>query len=109
MNEMELAQLFVDYRAAMDKAAELEKRIQEAVLARQDSQKIAGVKATYYQPSVDYDYEMAAKAALVPESTIQAFTTMKPVVSWKSVCEAAEVPLDGYGVEKPARVVVKVV
>ena len=109
MNEMELAQLFVAYRAAMDEAAKLEKQIQEAVLERADSQKIAGVKATYYQPSVDYDYEAAAKCANVLESTVQAFTTMKPVVSWKGVCEAAEVPLDGFGTVKPARVVVKVV
>lgn len=36
MNDVELAQLFVDYKKTSDALSELEKRIQDAVLEKQD-------------------------------------------------------------------------
>ena len=109
MNEIELTKLFVAYREAVAYAAELEEQIKAEVLQLAESQKIAGVKATYYEESTEYDYEGAASGhPMVADSTIELFTTVTERVRWADVCEhigldKSEIP----SVEKPARVVVK--
>lgn len=108
MNEIELTKLFVEYKETAVKLAELEAQIQAEVLAIGDSQKIAGVKATYYKPSFETpDYRAAATEAHVPDDVIKMHTVITESVSWKAVCEhcGIDAPL---GAEKPARVVVKV-
>lgn len=107
MNEIELTKLFLEYKETADKLATLEARIQQAIIERKDSVKIAGVKATYYQPSVEYDYEAAARSAGADPVVIASWSTTTTRVSWKSVAETIEAPLDEFAIEKPARVVIK--
>lgn len=108
MNEIELTKLFVEYKETALKLAEIEKKIQDEVMALAESQKIAGVKATYYQPSLSYDYQAAAKAANIPDEIIRQFTTITESIRWKEACDFIQADMARFSETKPARVVVKV-
>lgn len=108
MNEIELTKLFVEYKETANKLADLETRIQLEVLILGDSQKIAGVKATYYAGSMEYDYEAAAREKGVSEEIIKRHTTIKETPRWKEIAEVAQADVSQFATSKPARVVVKV-
>ena len=109
MNAVELTELFVQYKKTADLLAELEEKIKSEVMLLGESQKIAGVKATYYQPSVRYDYQAACKN--MPEGAlddvINEHSTVSISTRWAEVAKAADVPLADYAEDVPARVVVK--
>ena len=108
MNDLELTQLFIDYAQAKQEAAELEKRIETAILENKSSQKIAGVKATYYAPSKETNYEAAARAHpdFTPEITTP-YSSITAHVRWAEVAQALGADVTPFTSEKPARVVVK--
>ena len=107
MNAKDLAGLFVEYAEVKEKAEELKAKIEKAVLENGVSVTIAGVKATYYQPSYGTpDYRSAAIAAMPHDFDLSPFTKVTESTSWKDVCEALQVEAPA-GEEKPARVVVK--
>jgi len=107
MDEIELTKLFLEYKETATKLAQLEAQIQLEIIARAESAKIAGVKATYYQSAVEYDYEAAARAAGAKQMIIDQYTTATIRISWKQVADAVEAPLDAFATQKPARVVIK--
>jgi len=114
MNEIELTELFVDYRKTSERLKEIESKIQSAVLAVGSTQKVAGVTATFYKPSIEFDYESASRLRLetldeeAREAIEAEYTTITAKVRWKEVVEALAIPaVDIPQVEKPARVVVK--
>lgn len=106
-----LAEAFLHYRDLYDALKEVETVISSLVLASGESQKIAGVKATYYKDTVRVDYEAAAKINEKDDGwddVLSTHTTMKPVVSWKGVCEDFHTDLEKFSTPISARVVVKV-
>jgi hypothetical protein len=106
MNDIELTKLFIEYREVSDRLRELEAQIQEAVMALESSQKIAGVRATYYKPTQQFDYEGAASA--VDDDIIAAHSTLTRRVRWAEVCAAVGIdPTAIPSAAVPARVVVK--
>ena len=107
MNATELAQLFVNYAEAQKQLDAMRVQIEAAVLDLGESQKIAGVKATYYNPTIETDYEAAARAHGAPQSLIKMHSTTKVTTAWKAVAEEAGADLSAYQTTKPARVVVK--
>jgi hypothetical protein len=108
MNAIELTKLFVEYAEATKKVEELEIQIKTVVLQHGETQKIAGVTATYYKPGFETpDYATAARNAKVSSSIIEKYSAYTITTKWAEVCKEAgiEVP---PGAEKPARVTVKV-
>lgn len=111
VDEIQLANMFVSYAAMRKNLAEIENKIKSAILDLRESRKIAGVTATYYQPShktPDYEGECRAfmQANHISEVEINPFQTMTISTRWKDACEhfGVDAPL---GEETPARVVVK--
>lgn len=114
LSEKKLAALFIQYAEAKEKTNALEAKIKEAVLEVGESRKIAGIAATYYNESNDVDYEGVAKEVEAPKELVDAHSTVKVTVSWKSVVDelredGAVAPsiLEAHTTIKPARVVVK--
>ena len=114
MTEIELTELFVDYRKTAERLKEIEMNIQSAVLAAGSTQKVAGVSATFYKPSTEFDYESASRLRLetldeeAQAAIIAEYATITTKIRWKEVVEALAIPAaDVPQVEKPARVVVK--
>jgi len=84
MNEIEFAQLFVECAECSKKLAELKSKIEQAVMERGESAKIAGVMATYYKPSYETpDYQYAAKSAMPEGYDLAPYSTTTTVVRWK--------------------------
>lgn len=95
MNEIELAQLFVEYAEATKKAEQVAELIKVEILTREGSQTMAGVEAKYYQAGNETpDYENTAKANMPKNFDLSPFSTTKTTVKWKEVCET-------IGVEAP--------
>lgn len=108
MNDIELAELFVAYAKVSAAESELRAKIEQAILNLGESKTIAGVKATYYNPTYGaLDYEGCAKKYKAPEEVIARHSTTKVITKWQAVCDEMNyiVPM---GELKPARVVVKV-
>lgn len=114
MNEVELTKLFVEYRETAERLSALEGQIRDAVLELQSSQKMAGVTATFFKPSIERNYEAAVKRNISTltegerDALLQVYSTITTKVRWKDVAEhlsiaEAAIPLT----EKPARVVIK--
>lgn len=55
MDDIELAKLFVEYKETSSRLTQLRVRIEDAVMKKKESVKIAGVTATFYKPSTSYD------------------------------------------------------
>lgn len=108
MDEIQLTELFVEYKKTKIKLDALEEAIQAEVLRLGDSQKIAGVKATFYQPSRKVDYEAAAKTKGITDAIVDEFSTIKKIIKWKEVAEAVKADLTAFTVEEPAHVIVKI-
>ena len=108
MNEIELTKLFVEYKETTNRLAELEAIIKDEVLVLGDSQKIAGVKATYYRASTEYDYEAAAKSMNPSNELVDDFSTVTKRPRWKEIAEYCAADIESFSIEKPARVVIKV-
>lgn len=113
LSPKELAALFVEYRELYDKLQEKEQVISEQVLLQGETQKIAGVTATYYKESQEVDYESAAKTWAEGHKTdlhsaIDANSLAKIIISWKPIAELVSADLAPFTTVKPARVVVKV-
>jgi len=107
MDQVELTKLFVERAELSKRMNEIDGLITAAVLEAQSTVSIAGIKATYYQPSKSYDYEAAAKGhPMVNENTLALFTTTRESVSWKGICEHVGIEDIPYE-ETPARVVIK--
>jgi hypothetical protein len=107
VDQVELAKLFVEYKETQDRLEALRGTIESAVLELGESVKIAGVKATYYQESMDVDYERASLDHNASEDLISSCSTYKETTSWKKVAEIVCPDLSVYTEKKPARVVVK--
>lgn len=115
MNEIELTQLFLEYRQTSDRLLEIENKIRENVLKLETTQKIAGVSATYYKPSTRYDYESAALLKIADwsendrEGMIEKHSSKKVTTKWKDLVEELEIPLEQVPQELvEARVVLKI-
>jgi len=113
MNAKQIAQLFINYKEASDKVAALEEKIKAAVMELGESQKIAGVTATYYQQSVTTDYKTVVQDALakelIDEDAVEAFTTRTVTVKWAEIVKLNELEVHSHlKTVNPARVVVKV-
>lgn len=107
MNAVELTKLFVEYQECYSKLQELEEQIKAEVLLVGESQKIAGVKATYYAPGFETpDYGLAARQAHAPQDVIEKYSTTTISTKWAEVCKELNIYAPP-GAEKPARVVVK--
>ena len=109
MNAVELAKLFTDYAETKAKLDTLESQIKAEVLSIGKSQAIAGVKATYYNESAEYDYFGAVNDMHPSREMIDKFTvtTISTVTKWKELSEAIGADLDKFKTVKPSRVVVK--
>lgn len=109
MNAVELAKLFTEYAETKVRLENLETQIKAEVLKIGKSQAIAGVKATYYNESAEYDYFGAAKSMNPTIEVIDHFTvtTSSTVTKWKELAEAIGANLDRFKTVKPPRVVVK--
>jgi hypothetical protein len=108
MNVIELTKLFVDYAEATKKADELKAQIETAVLEIGESQKIAGVSATYYKPGFEMpDYATAAKNANPAPEIVAKYSTTTTTTKWAEVCKELGIEAQP-GAEKPARVTVRV-
>jgi hypothetical protein len=113
MNAKQLAQLFINYKEATDKVVALEEKIKAAVLELGESQKIAGVTATYYQQSVTTDYKTVCEDALakelIDEDAVEEFTTHTKTVKWAEVVKKYALEIHSHlKTVNGARVVVKV-
>ncbi len=109
MNAIELTKLFVDYAEATKKADELKAQIEQEVLHLEQSQKIAGVTATYYKAGFETpDYATAAKNANAPTEIVTKYSTTTTTTKWAEVCKEMGIVWYPQGAEKPARVTVKV-
>jgi hypothetical protein len=111
MDVIQLTQLFVKYAETQTLLNELKAQIETEILARKDSVKIAGVKATYYQPSSGTPkYEEAAIEFIGkhPEykAILKEYQTTIVSTKWKEFCGFYNIEAQP-GEEKPARVVVK--
>ena len=109
LSETELAQLFVNYAETNKKAELIEEQIKAEMLLRQESQKMAGVEAKYYQEGHETpDYENTAKASMPKNFDLSPYSTTKTTTKWKEVCEAigVEAPM---GEPTPARVLVSMI
>ncbi len=105
MDDQALAQLMLEYRKALNQAEILAGVIQAEVLARQGTVKLPGVlKAGYFKPSNEVDYEAAARAAGCTEDQIAAHSTPNPSVRWKEVAAEVQADLALFTKPKPARV-----
>ncbi len=107
MNAVELAKLFTDYAETKAKLTKLEEQIQAQVLEIGKSQAIAGVKATYYNPTVKYDYFLAAMDKRPTPEQIGQFSTTTTTTKWKELAESIGADLKKFEKAEPARVVVK--
>lgn len=95
LSETELAQLFVNYAETNKKAELIEEQIKTEILARGESQKMAGVEAKFYQAGFETpDYENTAKANMPKNFDLSPYSTTKTTTKWKEVCDA-------IGVEAP--------
>ena len=95
LSETELAQLFVDYAEINKESERIKEQIENEILARGESQKMAGVEAKYYQAGFETpDYENTAIANLPDGFDLTPYSTEKTTVKWKEVCMA-------IGVEAP--------
>ena len=109
MDEVKLTQLFVERSQTAAHMKEIDKQIEAAILELGESRKIAGVTATYYQPSSTTDYEGIAKWANAPKELIDRHSKETVTVSWKSVVDdlvIGDYPAE-FSKDKPARVVIK--
>jgi len=76
--------VFVECAECSKKLAELKSKIEQAVMERGESAKIAGVMATYYKPSYETpDYQYAAKSAMPEGYDLAPYSTTTTVVRWK--------------------------
>ena len=111
MDDLELTRWFMQYAELSKQLAEVKAKIEEGVLDRGESVKIAGITATYYKPSQETpDYkgtvENYLQAYPLNKYQLKQFQTVTITTKWKEACEyfiIAPPP----GAEKPARVVVK--
>lgn len=109
LSETQLAQLFVDYAETNKKAELIEEQIKAEILARGESQKMAGVEAKYYQAGFETpDYENTAKSNMPENFDLSPFSTTKTTTKWKEVCEAIGVEAP-QGAPTPAKVLVAMV
>lgn len=108
LSESEFAQLFITYAELGERRDAIKKTIEEQVIIREGSSKIAGVEAKYYKPSFETpDYEAVAKANMPKDFDISPYSTPKePSVKWKEVCEALQIEVP-KGAPKPAWVSIK--
>lgn len=87
MDEVKLAELFVKYASLKDQLDIIGALIEAEILERKETVKIAGISVTYYKPTIEYEYEEAAKKALAEEPIdLTPYTTTKEIVRWKDVC-----------------------
>ena len=108
MDAIELTKLFVDYAEAIKKADKLKTQIEAEVLGIGETQKIAGVTATYYKAGFETpDYKFAAQLVEIPIDIVEKYTTHTTSVRWAEVCKELNIEVLP-GAEKPARVTVKI-
>jgi len=108
MNAIELTKLFVDYAEATKKVDELKAQIETEVLTIGESQRIAGITATYYKIGFETpDYGTAARNAGAPQDIIEKYSTTTTTTKWSEVCKEIGLVVPP-GAEKPARVTIKV-
>lgn len=84
MNASELAAMMLQWEAQRKALDELEKQIEQEVLALGKTFTVGNVRASYTQGRTTYDYEGAVKAQHVPEHIVEMFTT--PKVDWRAIC-----------------------
>jgi hypothetical protein len=111
MDDIELTKLFVEYAQTVAHAKTVKAMMEEEVLKRAESVKIAGVEAKYFKPSNEApDYEATVLAKLEGSSEkdnlIDLYTTITKTVRWKDLCEALHIEAP-QGEPKPARVLIK--
>jgi hypothetical protein len=107
MNDIELTQVFIDYARTKSNLETYERIIQEEILNRGESAKIAGVTATYYKPTNEVpDYATAAQGSLPSDFDLHPYQKVTVTTSWKTVCDFLGIDVPP-GKEKPARVVIK--
>ena len=92
MEELTFVKLMVEYKEAQLLADELRARIVDEVMAREKTQSIGGVKASYSGGRKSYDYEAAARdCPMVSSATIDLFTVKTERVDWREICKHAGV------------------
>lgn len=111
MNDIELAQLFVDYAKLRDQLELTKDMIIKAVLDKRETVKLAGVTATYYKASTGtplYEEAIAKHIGEHPEykEELKQFQTYTVITTWKDACGFFGLTPEP-GEEKPARVVIK--
>jgi hypothetical protein len=108
MNDIDLAQLFVDFAETNKRLEELRTQIEKGVLERQSTVKIAGVTATYYKPSFETpDYQHEAMAVIPADFDLTPYSTTTIKTRWKEICDHFSVECKP-GAPVDARVVVKI-
>ena len=109
LSETELAQLFVDFAETNKKADLIKEKIESEILARGESQKMAGVEAKFYQAGFETpDYENTAKAKMPKNFDLSPYSTTTTTTKWKEVCDAIGVEAP-QGEPTPAKVLVSMI
>ncbi len=113
-NDLFLAKTVMEWRNTHDQLEYLERLIEREIVQRQESYVIPGVvKATYYKPGLDYNYEAGVLGSGRPRGVIKGAikdnsTKVREYVSWANVAEALEIDKDDIPAdERPARVTIK--
>lgn len=96
---LDLWELLNDRRLAVEE--EVTKRVKE----QKHSLRTDTVRAVYYKPRREYDYEGSAKDAGVPDSIINRHIVTTRKIDWKAVCRDADI--EPRLTLKPDRVLVK--
>ena len=101
MNASELAKIMLEYEESQGYADALRKKIEDAVMELQSTQKVGNVTATYRKPRKTYNYEKAAEG--VDGSVIVQFTEIPaPRVDWRKICAYAEIEEIPYTESEPS-------
>ena len=110
MNELEFGKLMIERGEVARRVDELDEKITAYVMGVGETQKFAGVIASYYNESTRIDWAAMAIDHNHKETDedVLPFATTKTTVKWAKYCESINLNSQGYTVNKPARVVIKV-
>jgi len=87
MNDSELAQAMLDWKAAQQAADEIAEAIKAEIADREKGITVGDVRATYSAGRKRYDYQAACLEA--PTSVVSKHT--QKVVNWRAVAEELQV------------------
>jgi len=98
MNERELALAMLDWAELREQLEKLEEKIIPVVLEKKKTHVVGNVRARYYNPRKEYDYEKVGIHA--PDDIIEDHTDQYGAVDWRKVCIDASITEIPYATGK---------